>query len=150
MAENKKTLELCKLTISSSPERGFEIFLQSEYDFNKLFAAKGDKTFNLGGVKCGIPRNGDGYQLQGVRGYFNTHSETFEYEGFLNLSLLLAKDIKNGVTFNFGVFPISQEKIQQYAENFKQQVKMIYLTYMKTIKYSVVFNTVTIEEEQHD
>ena len=141
--------ELCKIKALVSPERGFEIYLQSNYSF-ALFASPRDGNFKLGGVECYMPRNGNGGQLNGVNGTFLTEKDRFQHDGYLNLSMLLAKDLAKGVTFNFGVFPISEDKITEYLQNFKQQVKMLFLTYMKPINISVIINTSTVEVENHD
>ena len=68
----------------------------------------------------------------------------------LNLSMLLARDLKSGVTFNFGVMPIGEEKIAEYLATFKNQVKMIYLSYMKPVSISMVISTETVEREAFD
>lgn len=148
-SENKSPKELCKIKAFVTPERGFEIFLQSPHNFS-IFAANTKDTFKLGNVDCYLPRHGDGSQLNGVNGIFITEKDRFQRDNFFNLALLLARDIDKGVTFNFGVFPISEEKITEYLQNFKQQIKMLYLTYMKPIGISVIINTQTVEVEGHD
>ena len=145
---NGKT-ELCRLKMSLNTERGFEIHLQSNHNFSFLSNPK-DGIFKLGGVECFIPRNGDGSNLPGVAGYFSLAKDRYELEHYLNLSLLLAKDLQKGVTFNFGCFPISDDKINELASNWKQQVKMLYLSYMKPISVSVMISTETVEVEPHD
>lgn len=145
----KNNTELCKLKLSTTPSKGFEIFIQSNHNFSFL-AEKGGNTFALGNVKCFKPRGGDGFQLAGVAGYFQTGAMTFESDGRLNLSILLAQDLEKGVTFNFGVFPLAEDKIMDYISKFKEQIKMIYLTYMKPVSVSVTFSTETVETENHD
>lgn len=146
----KKNTELCKLKLSTDSKRGFEIFIQSSHAFASLFGAADKRTFKLGGVECVVPRGGNESNIPGVAGFFKTGASDFAYDDRLNLSLLLAKELEKGVTFNFGVFPISEDKINEYISRFKEQIKMIYLTYMKPVSVSITFSTCTVETEDHD
>jgi len=141
--------QLARLKIDVTTERGLEIYLQSQHNFSILANPK-QGTFKLGGVDCMIPLGGDGYQIPGVMGCFRTQKECFQHDGFLNLSMLLARDLQKGVTFNFGLFPINEEKVLEYIQGFKQQTKLIYLTYMKPISVSVTFSTETVELSSDD
>lgn len=139
-----KKKNICIIKATNTPEKGLEFYLQSDMNF-QLFANPSDKYFNLGGVKCFFPRNGDASNLNGVNGYFSTGSDKFQVENMLNLSLLLARDLKAGVTFNFGIMPIGEEKIAEYLTHFRNQVKMIYLSYMKPVSIRMDITTQVIE-----
>jgi hypothetical protein len=147
--ERGQRTELAKMTLSFQPERGFEIYIQSNYSWTQ-FASR--DVFTLGGVKCFMPKNGNGMQLQNINGQFRTEKDWF-HDGSnnnLNLSILLAVNIKEGVKFNFGVFPITSDKMDELLINFKNTVKMIYLSYCKPVSKSIIFTTETIENEEHD
>ena len=146
---NNEAKKLAKIKINNTPENGFQIYLQSDHNF-QIFASPSEKTFNLGGVRCSMPRNGDGSTLNGVQGYFSTVSDRFVLENLFNLSLLLARDLKSGVTFNFGVIPIGEEKIVEYLSSFRNQVKQVYLSYMKAINITMLITTETVEREYFD
>ena len=140
-------IDLGKINIHVSSERGLQITLQSNRNF-RFLTDETDKTFKLGGVDCFVPRGGNGYQLPGVFGYFRTEKESFQAENYLNLSMLLAKDINKGVTFNFGIFPLSEDKVNELASNFKQQIKMLWATYMREINVSMTFTASIVETEE--
>ena len=146
---NGQKTDVCRLKISTTPERGLEIFLQSNHNFSMFGDAK-QGTFKIGGVECVIPRNGNGSQLPGVPGYFYTEKERYQVENYLNLSMLLAKDLKSGVVFSFGVFPISDDKIRELGDNWRTQAKLIYLTYLRPFSVSVVVSTETVERVPED
>ena len=143
---NKKVI--ANTVFSSSAEKGLEIFIQSDINFACL-ADKSAGIMTIGGVKCFIPRAGNGTQIPGVPGYFSTEKTVFQLEGYINLSLLLAEKLKDGVKFNFGTFPISPEKLQEYSTSFKQQIKIFYLTYCKPISVETTITAETIEKESH-
>ena len=157
MEENKTNITVKKgssrislgsMEIVSSAENGFQIKLKSSRNFKFLTDSTTEKTFKLGGVECFLPRQGNGYELAGVPGQFRTEKDTFHNNGYLNLSLLLAKDLKDGVIFNFGTFPIADDKIEELAVNFKNQIKMIWATYMRDISIAMEFSATIVETEE--
>ncbi len=147
--EKGASLNLGKIELSRDGKNGFQIYLQSDYDFSFL-ADKSRKTFNLGGCECFYPLNGDGSTLNGVNGYFMTNGSKFQNEGFLNLSLLLAKDLKSGVKFSWGCLPLTEEQLMDYGNNFKVQMKLIYCSYIRRISVKMSFSTSIIECENLD
>ena len=144
--QNGSKMELGRVSIHSCGGRGLEIFFQSNKSF-RFLADESEKTFKLGGVDCYYPRNGNGYNLPGVMGVFRTEKETFLSDGFPNLSFLLARDLAKGVTFSFGTFPLSEEKLKEYAENLKAQIKLLFCTYMRDFTIDMTFSTAIVETE---
>lgn len=141
--------ELARISINTSPERGVEFYIQSNQSCWQQFADM-KNSFTLGGVKCFAPKQGNGAGLGGVNGHFNTNKDNFFQDGTINLSVLLAHSMKEGATFNFGVFPITEEKIDELLASMKQNLKMIYLQYCKPIRKTVIISTETVEVEEHD
>lgn len=142
-----KTIDKCPLIdlkINKNTEEGLRITLSSPVNWDFL-AQKGQSVFKLGGVPCYRPRQ---ETLRDVNGFF-VSDNVYEYNDYPNLNLLLATGIKNGVTFDFGVFPISESKIRNWAVKFKEQVKMIYLTHAKPVYLHVKISTQTVEDEIH-
>lgn len=139
--EGKKLVELA----IRRDDSGFQIYIQSPMSW-KLFCSPDDRVFTLAGVSCSRPRD---ERLANINGAFTTNPN-FEYDGYPNLSILLAKNINSGVTFNFGIFPISNKKVQEWIHNFHEQVKTLYLSYCKPVNTRVIFTTATIEPEIHD
>ncbi len=148
--QNGKTNELCKIKLSNDPDNGFQIYVQSNHNFAFLASQGKQETWKFGGIDCLHPRQGSGSQLPGVPGYFDCGKDRFFVEGNMNLSLLLAKNIKDGVTFSFGLLPIGEDKLNEYIQLMKTQVKLIYLTYMRRISVSAPFTTSIIETENFD
>lgn len=123
---------------------GIEIQIQSNVDWGFLGNPK--RKFNLAGVECAAPMS---LQQEGVNSYFSP-DQTFSYEGMPNLTMLLATNIRSGVKFVFPTMPISDEKIKMWTENFKEDVKILYLTFCKPVDISVEINSRTVEREIHD
>jgi hypothetical protein len=123
---------------------GLRISIQSPIDFKIL--KKGNTKFVLGGVNCFAPRQD---RVDGIDSYFST-SQSYEFEGLPNLTMLLAESLKTGVTFSFPPMPISDKKIKEWMEQFKQDAKVLFLTFVKPIDYTVVITSQTIEKEIHD
>jgi hypothetical protein len=146
--KNGSRISLGSMEILSSAENGFQIKLKSSRNFKFLRDSGNDKTFKLGGVDCYLPRGGNGYELPGVPGQFRTEKDMFHINGYLNLSLLLARDLKDGVVFNFGTFPVSDDKIEELAMNFKNQIKIIWATYMRDISIAMEFSATIVENEE--
>ena len=145
--KNGSRINLGSIEILSSAENGFQIKLKSNRNF-RFCADPSEKTFKLGGVECFIPRSGNGYELPGIPGSFRTEKDLFHNNGYLNLSILLAKDLKDGVVFNFGTFPIADDKIEELAINFKNQIKTIWATYMRDISIAMEFSATIVETEE--
>jgi hypothetical protein len=141
--------ELCRIHVKASSDEGLKIFLQSNHNFNFL-ADLGERKMKIGGVECYVPRNGDGSNIPGVPGVFRCSKTDFFADGQPNLSLLLARKLKEGVTFNFGVFPIGEDKVTEFLQQFKLQVKTLYLTYLKPVNQEMVITTETVERSVED
>jgi len=133
------------LIITRNSTVGLQIELSSPIDWRFLYSPNG-KILNVGGVKCFQPRTD---RVPEVDSRFYT-DDVYEYDGNPNLIMLLAQDIKNGVTFNFGHMPISPEKTNQWAERLYQDVKILYLKYCKPFQMKVRITTETIENEEHN
>lgn len=123
---------------------GLRITIQSPIDFKIL--KKGNQRFTLGGVTCYAPRD---ERVDGVDSFFGT-SQSYEIESMPNLTMLLAEDIKSGVTFSFPPMPISDSNIRSWMEQFKRDAKILFLTYVKPVDYTVTITSQTIEKEIHD
>lgn len=123
---------------------GLRISIQSPIDFKIL--KKGNNKFTLGGVNCFAPRQ---ERVDGVESFFST-SQSYEVEGMPNLTMLLAENLKTGVTFSFPPMPISDKRIKDWMEQFKQDAKILFLTFVKPIDYTVIITSQTIESERHD
>ena len=65
------------------------------------------------------------------------------------MNMLLAKNINNGVKFDFGAFPMSENKVKDWIDKFKKQTKILYLTYCKKLNITTIITTHTVEEENH-
>lgn len=139
---------LLEINVSRTEERGLEISLKSDANFlfNSWFDRR-DYDNTIGGVLCARARND---YLEEFGGKFYRDNMFEDGDGNPNLTLLLARDIKNGVVFKFGHFPISDKQILNWANKFKAQTKALYLTYMKEVKLSVVITTETVEREPHN
>ncbi len=137
---------LMKIVIPRNLEKGFEITLQSPINWAAVLAKKPEKLLNIGQVPCFAP---DKQHLDGINGVFLTES-LFTHEDFPNLNMLLARDLKTGVTFNFGMIPVSQDNITDWVAKFREQVKMIYLSFFKPLNISCTISSHTVEEEVHD
>lgn len=140
-------VKLLDLQVQRNADSRLRITLQSSPELWAFLRHESGQKINIGGVKCFRPKND---QLQGVRGYFIPDGNVFETEEGPNLNLLLAVDIDKGITFDFGQFPISESRMRDWIAKFKEQVKIIYLTYIKPIDVRVTFNTQTVESEFHD
>lgn len=127
----------------SRDDDGMRIYMQSPVDWKIM---KRERKFNLGGVPCFQPTM---EQVEGLDSFFSIE-QYFESNGMPNLSMLLAENIKQGVTFSFPPYPISETKIKRWAEQFKQDAKVLYLTYVKPVDFSVIITSTTVERENHD
>src|ERR1017187_5624911 len=116
--------QILKASIKRNNIVGLQIELQSCEDWSFL----SDKHMRtIGNIPCYFPAQ---ETLDGVKGYF-VASNVHIYNNLPNLQLLLARDIKNGVKFNFGMIPMSDSKVLEWLALFKEQVKVLYLTYLK-------------------
>lgn len=141
MPEMRKIL---RVRVSRSCEEGLIIFIQSSLNWS-VFAKhpnNDEYEFQLGGVKCYVPKE---MRLENVLGQFYTEN-VWEFDDYPNLSLLLAKGIKEGVTFNFGILAVSDEKIAAFINNLKLQAKMLYFTYLKPVDVEASFTTEIVEK----
>ncbi len=142
---------LMEIQIPRNLERGLEIHLKSSINWSNLLGHKAadkqpEKVMEIGRVVCYQPKND---RLDGVNGLFAKQS-VHEHEEYPNLMLLLAKDLHKGVVFNFGSFPVSEQKLKEWIIKFREQIKVIYLTYFKPLNISVVISSQTVEVEEHD
>lgn len=149
IAQANKTVEGIKL---------LSLEIRRDNDCNLLITLKGNEkhwslmrrddaaTFVLGGIECFAPKADN---LLGVPGYF-IPDNIFEYDNKPNMAMFLAKNLSQGVTFNFGQFPISNSKMYQWKEEIKKQAKIFFLAYVKPVGYSAEINTINIEQEKFD
>lgn len=145
-AKEVSGVKILFINVLRTAERGLQIKLQSQERFWKLFRRDLNETVTIGRVKCYLPKQDE---LPGVPGYFAAQ-DTFDFEQHPNLNMLLAKDIEDGVTFDFGAYPISDKKIVSWIDMLKKQVKIIYLTYLKPRDVRVIVSSQTVEQEEHD
>lgn len=122
---------------------GLRIKLQSVVDWKCL---KSPKKFVLGSVPCYHPRQ---ERLEGIDSIFST-AQSHEIEGLPNLTLLLAENIKQGVTFFFPPVPISDERIKVWAEQFRNDCKILYHLYIKPREFTVEITTRIVETDKID
>ena len=139
--------KLINMELRKGRDGVLRIFLQGDSSIYAQFKADGEMTFKLGGVVCYRPRQ---ELLRGVCGRFHMDANSFEFDGYPNLCILLAKDLTNGVEFNFGAMPISQPKLREWAENLATQVKVIFLTYVREVDIRVEVNSKVVEFESFD
>jgi hypothetical protein len=138
-----ETRKILKVRVNRDCETGLKVFIQSNLDWS-VFMNKEKGTFLLGGVKCFFPKES---RLPNIPGQFRTDNE-YEYDDFVNLSLLLAEDINKGVTYDFGILAVSDDKIASWIANLKQQAKILYFSYLKPIGIEVCFSTEMVEKVQ--
>lgn len=143
--KNKKS-SILSVRVKRDDKLGLQLMVKSSIDWGQF---KGDGISNISGVACFNPRDS---RAKGVSGYFHRGAgyDVLYYENLPNLIILLAKDINDGVTFNLGMFPISEDSIKKWTAALKEQVKVLYLTYCKPFEIRVEFSTQTVEIEQHD
>jgi hypothetical protein len=142
--------QLLRATIRRG-EDGLKIDLSSPIDWS-IFAQKNKGYMKLGGIDCFIPKGDDLAQSiaeVGVRGSFGVGAAFIDLN-YPNLTLLLAKDINQGVTFNFGLVPISDSKLELFVTNLREQVKTLYLSYLRPVERTVIINAQTIESTIHE
>lgn len=145
--ESVKTVEqqaILTVRIMRHCETGLRIYLQSPLDWS-LFAADKQALFTLGGVECRVPRSN---KLPNVPGHFRADN-VFDYDDYPNLCLLLAKNLQEGVWFDFGLMAISDDRLIHWAGNLKCQVKILYLTHLKPVNIEIQFTAATVEKESH-
>lgn len=123
---------------------GLKIEMNSSVDFS-MFRRGDNKTITIGGVKCFLPRQ-DSYP--NIECPFISDS-VWESEGYPNLSMILAENLNEGVQFNLGCFPISDDKIANYLQKMKDSVNRLYLSYLKEIDTTINIRFETIENEKH-
>lgn len=144
-ADNK--INVLEIEVNRSMSKGFQVFLKSTWDWSFLRRTP-DRTGSIGGVVCYMPKS---ESLPGIEGFFAVGTDAYEHgENMPNLGLLLAKDLKQGVTFNFGQFPISEEKIESWGRQFQEIVRKIFLQYCKkvNIKYRVTTETIAVADHE--
>lgn len=143
-AENKN--HLLRLRITKDAEKGLLVYAQSDVDFRLLRSPNNNKT-KLANIQCFYPYTTE--RLEGLRAYFYPCKDQycFTYGDYPNLMILLAEDLKNGVTFEMGLFPISQENIDSWVNQLKEEVKILYHLYLKPTDVNVEISTSVIEKE---
>jgi len=138
--------KLLTVEIRRDSSSGLKIFVQSSGDYWKPFRRDDSSTILIGGVVCWRPKSDI---LRGIPGMFlceNAH----EYDETPNLMLFLAKDINAGVWFDFGCFPISEQKIREFVEALRKQAKMLYICFCKPVGTRAEFTTSLIDKEIFD
>lgn len=100
-------------------------------------------TVRIAGVLCHRPKF---EQLEEARAYF-VMDNSFQYNDAPNLMLLLAKDIEQGVTFDFGIVPISESRCYVWAEQLHYAMKALYTAYVKPVNIRATFTTQLVEKE---
>lgn len=149
--ENKSLIEtkvkcdgntLLRVNIKKDPNRGLLIHMQSPIEWKMLKDLSKDGTYNFGKVRCHFPLKDS---LDDIPGYFRRDAG-YEFGDYPNLTLLLAERLKDGVTFEFGLFPITDEKINAWSASFKEQVMAIYCNYLKPAEWDMTFTTHMVEK----
>lgn len=147
--EGSKTvsgIDLLRVKIKRNTQTELEIFVQSHPSYWKFMRRDDQTTFKLAGIVCYKPKMD---RFQGVNGFCYLDS-IHEVQDYPNLALLLAKDIEQGVKFNFGPFPISRERLKDWISKFETQVKMLYFQYSKPQEYSLDITTELVQKERMD
>jgi hypothetical protein len=150
--ESTKKMEkpqVCLIEAKRSMQDGFTVKLTSNQDwsFLKALSPSGPhKKFMISGVSCHYPKQ---EYLEKVDAPFIV-STVYEDNGRPNMSLLLAENIRDGVTFRFGQFPITPEQITAWTIGFKQRVRAIYLEYCKPVDVKVSVSIATVEKEEFE
>lgn len=135
---------LMVVEIKRDKEGGLKITLQSDPNLWSFMRREGETIYSFAGVPCFYPKSSN---LQGVNSYFMTDEQFYEFENYPNLAMLLARDIGQGVTFSFGAFPVSEQKLQEWVRLLKEQVKIIYLSYIKPVDVVVEISAQTVERD---
>ena len=138
---------LLKLRIVKDPDKGLLIEAQSSVDF-RMLRSPNNKKMVFAGVQCFHPFTSE--LLQGLRSYFfpndNQENRLF-YGDYPNLMILLAEKLKEGVVFQMGLYPVSQETILNWIQLLKEEVKILYHLYIKSFDVEVEFTTKIVEKE---
>lgn len=142
---SKAGKKILDLEINRDPEKGLVIKITSPISW-KALRHKNNRSITIGGVKCFYPAVD---RIDGAAARF-VADNVYEYDSQPNMALLLAENLSNGVTFNFGLFPISEDKIKDWVNKFKQEAKLVYLTCIKAYSVRLVITSKTIETENHD
>lgn len=134
---------ILELIFNRSKDGDFKIHLKSPIDWSTLRLKGDNRSLTVGGVSCYRP-----YQerLPGINSCF--HSDYFEYENYPNMLMLLAKGLDEGVSFNFGMIPVSNEKIKDWAEKFKMEAKKLYIAYVKPFSLKLTITSAIVEREE--
>lgn len=138
-------VNMIDIAIERDSSTNLKISLKSNQNW-ATFARSETETFFLGGVECFIPKQN---QIEGVDGNFSVDNSNYMVKGFVNLSLLLAKDIKNGVVFNFGAVPITEEGMISFFEKFRFASKILYLNCLKPLTMKATITCQIIEKEEY-
>lgn len=149
IVEDSKIIDAKKVLdvkVIRNPKHGLQIKLQSAQDWSFLRVGDTTRAFKIGGVLCHMPKK---ERIEDVPGYFHPR-DSWEYENYPNLCMLLATELSHGVVFNFGMGIVSEEKILMWIARLKEQVKSLYLIYLKPVKVEVFFTTETVEKSLED
>jgi hypothetical protein len=145
-ADRPSETSVLDIEITRDTDKGLLIKLKSNQDLS-IFKNRGSSgSVKIGKVECHRPAIS---HLDDVNSIF-TEEDTWASGANPNLTMLLAKGLKDGVTFNFGLFPVSEEMLRSWVENLKTQMKVIYLTYCKPVQKKVVISARTVEVEEHE
>lgn len=126
-------------------DSGVKLYIKGFNDF-KVLRHSEEKEMTFAGVRCFVPKADRLYAVNGSFYVTSTLENAFMYDGLPNLCVLLAKNLKDGVTFNFGTFPLNEEMIKKWMEEFNAQVKSIYLHYCRQYNISMRISTQMIED----
>lgn len=121
------------------------INIKSPVDFSFLYIKSAKHIFDIGGVKCFMPKRD---MLGGVNGSF-VCDNVYECNNYPNLALLLAPNLDKGVQFNFEQVPISDAQIEQWKNRFGEQIRAIFLNYYKPYGVTMKFTAETIVKQEH-
>lgn len=118
----------------------FQIRLKSPINWG--FLSK-DGKFGIGGITCNRPRLD---RIEETDSCFSMENN-YEFDNKPNLSMLLAQQIKDGVTFNFAPIPISDVKVKAWIQQMKDDAKILYIKYAKPLDIEVEITSHVIERE---
>ncbi len=135
-----------KIKVIRHPKDGLKLAIQSNIDLD-IFKRGDGRLIKICGVPCSMARE---EHYDGLAGrFYNDNIWDLDGASIPNLSMLLAENIREGVVFNMGVFPISEEKITTYISNLKQSFKVLYLSFLKEINEEVEISIATVDREKH-
>ena len=126
-----------EVQIERNDDEGLTISIRASINFDFL-KRKDNRTFYLGGIECFLPKS---ERLSGVNGYFVCEEKIYECKDYPNLCMLLARDLKDGVVFRFGKWPITDQQIENWAIRFEEQIACINKNYLGEKKIGLNFDS---------